>query len=134
MKQIAWIGPSSRLIHLLAQMLYKIYFSSCAGPTSLSPFCSTQLYYFANERSWKREMLKTMNENGLQNTLVHRIEYNKTMARLWNDVYMSTWEEFAKVVLKTPDMSSQLAHYAMGQVREGSAISCPMIVWVAQKA
>ena len=47
---------------------------------------------------------------------------------------MSTWDEFARMVLRKPDESDKLSSEAMDQVREGSAISCPKLVWVARKA
>ena len=92
------------------------------------------LYTLAKRNSWKRDMIQIMNQSGFQNTIYHRVEYSKAMARLWSDVYMSTWEEFAKVVLKTPEASQKLSIQAMDQVRDGSAISCPKLVWVARKA
>lgn len=49
------------------------------------------------------------------------------------DRYMSTWEEFAKTVLKTPDESAKLGTEALEQVRDGSAIMCPKLVWIARK-
>jgi hypothetical protein len=47
---------------------------------------------------------------------------------------MSTWDEFTKVVVQKPDESSQFSQAAMDQVRDSSAISCPKLVWVAQKS
>jgi hypothetical protein len=78
-------------------------------------------------------MVQTMNTSGFHSTFLHRVEYSKAMARLWSDVYMSTWDEFAKVVVKTPEASQQLSSQAMDQVRDGAAISCPKLVWVARK-
>ncbi len=46
---------------------------------------------------------------------------------------MSTWEEFAKTVLKTPEESAKLGTEALEQVRDGSAIMCPKLVWIARK-
>lgn len=46
---------------------------------------------------------------------------------------MSTWEEFAKTVLKTPEESANLGTEALEQVRDGSAIMCPKLVWIARK-
>jgi len=82
---------------------------------------------------WKRNMTDILNQNGFENSQLHRVEYSVTMARFWSDVYMSTWDEFAKTVIRKPNESSQLSLEAMDQVREGSAISCPKLVWVAQK-
>jgi hypothetical protein len=87
----------------------------------------------ANIGSWKLNMVQTMNTSGFHGTFLHRVEYSKIMARLWNDVYMSTWDEFAKVVLKTPEASRELSSQAMDQVRDGASISCPKLVWVARK-
>jgi hypothetical protein len=36
-------------------------------------------------------------------------------------------------VLKTPEDSRELSSRAMDQVRDGAAISCPKLVWVAKK-
>ncbi len=78
-------------------------------------------------------MVDTLNTNGFSNSRLFRVEYGKAMARFWNDVYMSTWDEFAKVVLQTPKESGELGADAMDQVRDGSAIHCPKLVWIAQK-
>jgi hypothetical protein len=78
-------------------------------------------------------MITLLNDNGFQGAFLHRVEYDKSMARFWNDVYMSTWDEFARVVLKTPEESRDLSSRAMDQVRDGAAIWCPKLVWVAQK-
>jgi hypothetical protein len=96
---------------------------------------SSRLYVsiIANIGSWKLNMVQTMNTSGFHGTFLHRVEYSKIMARLWNDVYMSTWDEFAKVVLKTPEASRELSSQAMDQVRDGASISCPKLVWVARK-
>ncbi|MCJ1441549.1 MAG: hypothetical protein MMC23_002038 [Stictis urceolatum] len=83
---------------------------------------------------WKRCMVETLNDNGFQDSFLHRVEYDVTMARFWSDVYMSTWDEFARMVLRKPDESDKLSSEAMDQVREGSSISCPKLVWVARKA
>ncbi|KAF2798692.1 UMTA methyltransferase family protein-like protein [Melanomma pulvis-pyrius CBS 109.77] len=82
---------------------------------------------------WKQNMVQTINQSGFHNTFLHRVEYSKSMARLWSDVYMSTWDEFAKVVLNAPEDSQDLSTHAMDQIRDGSAICCPKLVWVAQK-
>ncbi|KAI9733781.1 MAG: hypothetical protein M1818_007048 [Claussenomyces sp. TS43310] len=36
--------------------------------------------------SWKRTMVKTLEENGFSNSQLHRYEYDTAMARLWSDV------------------------------------------------
>ncbi|KAF2726502.1 UMTA methyltransferase family protein-like protein [Polyplosphaeria fusca] len=105
---------------------------------SVHPFIDTihvkeSFQQLCGNHDWKRNMMQTLNENGFQGSSTHRIEYDYTMARLWNDVYMSTWDEFAKVVLKTPEESQRLASDAMDQVREGAAIWCAKLVWVACK-
>ncbi|TVY54879.1 hypothetical protein LCER1_G004099, partial [Lachnellula cervina] len=73
-------------------------------------------------------MVEILNNNGFKNSQLHRVEYDLTMAR-----YMSTWDELAKMIVKKPDESSQLSREAMEEVREGSAICCPKLVWVSQK-
>lgn len=78
-------------------------------------------------------MVQTLDQNGFENSSVHRFEYGKSMARFWNDMYFSTWEEFAKVVIKDPDTSHKLGIAAMDEVRNGSALFCPKIVWLARK-
>ncbi|KAF2450127.1 UMTA methyltransferase family protein-like protein [Karstenula rhodostoma CBS 690.94] len=82
---------------------------------------------------WKRDMVQTLNRHGFENASVYRFNYGKSMARFWNDMYFSTWEEFAKVVLKDPSGSHQLGVAAMDEVRNGSALFCPKLVWVARK-
>ncbi|KAF2677642.1 UMTA methyltransferase family protein-like protein [Lentithecium fluviatile CBS 122367] len=82
---------------------------------------------------WKRNMVQILNSSGFHGSLTHRVEYGRSMARFWSDMYMSTWEEFAKVVLKNPEESHMLGVNAMEQVRDGSAINCAKLVWVAQK-
>jgi hypothetical protein len=79
-------------------------------------------------------MVRTLDQNGFTNSSMHRFEYGKSMARFWNDMYLSTWEEFAKVVLKDPNASHQLGVAAMDQVRNGSALFCPKLVWVARRS
>ena len=79
-------------------------------------------------------MVQIMNQNGFQNSILYRIEYSKVMARLGNDIYMGTQDEFAKVVLKSPEDSQKLSTRAMEQVRDVSATFCPKLVLVTQKA
>ncbi|TGO69544.1 hypothetical protein BELL_0768g00050 [Botrytis elliptica] len=83
---------------------------------------------------WKRYMVDILNEDGFEDVRLHKVEYDLTMARYWNDVYMSTWDEFAKMIVRKPEESLQLSREAMDQVRDGCAISCPKLVWIAQKA
>jgi hypothetical protein len=78
-------------------------------------------------------MAQIMKSSSFHSTFLHRVEYGKAMARLWHDVYMSTWEEFAKVVLKTPETSQELSSRAMDQVRDGAAIRFAKLVWIAKK-
>lgn len=78
-------------------------------------------------------MVDTLSQNGFEDVRLLRFEYCLAMARYWNDMYMSTWEEFAKTVLKTPEESANLGTEALEQVRDGSAIMCPKLVWIARK-
>jgi hypothetical protein len=74
-------------------------------------------------------MVQRLNQNGFENRSVHRFEYGKTMARFWNDMYLSAWEESAMVVLRDPVGSYQLGVAAMDEVRNGF---CPELGWVAR--
>ncbi|MCJ1293583.1 hypothetical protein MMC34_005138 [Xylographa carneopallida] len=84
--------------------------------------------------NWKYEMPKILNQNGFQDSEVFRHEYSHIMARYWSDMYTATWEEFASTVLKTPEETSRLGTEAMEEVRSGSAIVFPKLIWVARKA
>ncbi|KAL8778381.1 MAG: hypothetical protein Q9213_007436 [Squamulea squamosa] len=83
--------------------------------------------------NWKDTMTGTLSQNGFEDAQLLRFDYSLMMARYWNDMYMSTWNEFAKTVLKTPIASAKLGFDALEQVRNGSAIICPKLVWVARK-
>jgi hypothetical protein len=49
-------------------------------------------------------------------------------------MYMSTWEEFAsKFSSENPESVITLSSEAMDEVRNGAAIICPKLVWVAEK-
>ncbi|KAI9643564.1 hypothetical protein NHQ30_008183 [Ciborinia camelliae] len=79
--------------------------------------------------AWKRDMVNILNESGFQNARLQKVEYDMSMAS-----YMSTWDEFAKMIIQKPEESFQLSRAAMDQVRDGCAICCPKLVWIAQKA
>ncbi len=97
-------------------------------------------------------MTGTLGQNGFEDVRLMRFEYNLTMARYWNDMYdqdlldfffslfsdsldryMGGWEEFAETVLKTPEETAQLGNEALEQMRDGSAIMCPKLLWIARK-
>ena len=46
---------------------------------------------------------------------------------------MGGWEELAETALKTPEETAQLGTEALEQVRDGSAIVCPKLSWIARK-
>ena len=46
---------------------------------------------------------------------------------------MGGWEELAETALKTPEETAQLGTEALEQVRDGSAIVCPKLLWIARK-
>ncbi|MCJ1376899.1 hypothetical protein MMC20_008144 [Loxospora ochrophaea] len=82
---------------------------------------------------WKRDLLETLDRNGFQESKLFRHVYDLIMARFWNDMYMATWNEFARTVLQRPDETSKLGFAAMEEVRSGSAIVFPKLVWVAKR-
>ncbi|KAI1429591.1 hypothetical protein F5Y12DRAFT_413037 [Xylaria sp. FL1777] len=83
--------------------------------------------------TWKYELAHVMSENQYNSVFLYTYEYGLGMARFWNDIYVSTWKEFAKSVLKTPEKSQALEDKAMAEAREGASIMTPKLVWVAQK-
>lgn len=83
--------------------------------------------------SWKRNMVHTLSQHGFENASLYQFNDGNPMARIWNDMYFSTWEEFAKVVLKDQSGSHQLGAAAMDEVRDGSALVCSKLVWLARK-
>ncbi|KAH8164582.1 hypothetical protein CIB48_g3668 [Xylaria polymorpha] len=94
----------------------------------------TTLFVQLNGRdTWKYELTDLMDQNGYSGSLLHTYEYGLATARLWNDVYVSAWKEFAKSVLKTPEASHELETKAMEEVRNGAALMVPNLVWVTRK-
>ncbi|KAJ8108897.1 hypothetical protein ONZ43_g6286 [Nemania bipapillata] len=83
--------------------------------------------------TWKYQMANIMRQNQYSEVSLFNYEYDLSMARFWNDIYVSTWKEFAKNVLKTPEQSNELEIEAMAEVREGASIMTPKLVWVAKK-
>ncbi|KAI1157675.1 hypothetical protein F5B18DRAFT_150179 [Nemania serpens] len=83
--------------------------------------------------TWKYSLIDIMDTNGFSGSLLYTYEYGLRTARLWNDVYVSTWKEFAESVLKTPEVSHELELKAMQEVRDGAAIMVPKLVWISQK-
>ncbi|KAL2021312.1 hypothetical protein VTK56DRAFT_7283 [Thermocarpiscus australiensis] len=83
--------------------------------------------------TWKSRLTQIMDENGYTGSRLHTYAYGLDMARFWNDVYVSTWKEFAEKALKTPEESSRLEQKAMDEVRRGAAVMVPKLVWVAKK-
>ncbi|KAI0421652.1 hypothetical protein F5X98DRAFT_361155 [Xylaria grammica] len=83
--------------------------------------------------TWKYTLTDILDENGYSGSLLYTYEYGLGMARFWNDVYVSTWKEYAESVLKTPEVSHELELKAMEEVRNGAATMVPKLVWVAQK-
>ncbi|KAI1275171.1 hypothetical protein F5Y07DRAFT_370712 [Xylaria sp. FL0933] len=82
---------------------------------------------------WKYRLIGIMNENGFADSQLYTYEYGLKMARFWNDVYVSTWKEFAQSILKTSEASRNLERKGMEEVRNGAAIMVPKLVWIAQK-
>ncbi|KAI1734284.1 hypothetical protein F4680DRAFT_471292 [Xylaria scruposa] len=83
--------------------------------------------------TWKYQLSHIMSKNQYSEVSLYNYEYGLDMARFWNDIYVSTWREFAKNVLKTPGESKELEMKAMAEAREGAAIMTPKLVWVAKK-
>ncbi|XXH01550.1 hypothetical protein Hte_007910 [Hypoxylon texense] len=83
--------------------------------------------------SWKYDLTKIMNENGYSDSSLYTYEYGLSTARIWNDVYVSTWKEFADNVLKNPKAVRELEQKGMDEARNGAALMFPKLVWVARK-
>ncbi|KAK8078439.1 hypothetical protein PG996_004609 [Apiospora saccharicola] len=82
---------------------------------------------------WKYRLTSIMDESGYRDSTLYTFEYGLDTARLWSDLYVSTWKEFAENVLKTPEISGELERNAMAEARNGAAIMVPKLVWVARK-
>ncbi|KAI1487269.1 hypothetical protein F5X96DRAFT_650927 [Biscogniauxia mediterranea] len=72
--------------------------------------------------TWKYHLTQTLDENGFTGSLLYTYEYGLDLARFWNDVYVSTWKEFAHNVLKTPEISDELERKGIEEARNGAAI------------
>ncbi|KAI0387253.1 hypothetical protein F5Y04DRAFT_286477 [Hypomontagnella monticulosa] len=83
--------------------------------------------------TWKYQLTEIMDENGYTSSKLYTYEYEREVARFWNDVYVSTWKEFADNALKTPEVSNELERKAMDEARNGAAIHVPKLVWVGRK-
>ncbi|KAJ5731680.1 uncharacterized protein N7483_006188 [Penicillium malachiteum] len=83
--------------------------------------------------TWKYELTQIMDENGYTGSTLYTYEYGLGMARFWNDVYLSTWKEFADNALKTPEASRKLERNAMIETLNGASIMVPKLVWVTKK-
>ncbi|KAJ5094156.1 hypothetical protein N7456_010017 [Penicillium angulare] len=83
--------------------------------------------------TWKYELKRIMDENGYTDSMLYTYEYGLGMARFWNDVYVSTWKEFADNALKTPEESGKLERNAMMETLNGASIMVPKLVWVTKK-
>ncbi|KAK8028750.1 hypothetical protein PG991_005806 [Apiospora marii] len=81
---------------------------------------------------WKYRLTSIMDESGYRDSMLYTFEYGLDTARLWSDLYVSTWKEFAENVLKTPEISGELKRNAMAEARNGAAIMVPKLVWVAR--
>ncbi|KAI1178722.1 hypothetical protein F4777DRAFT_536530 [Nemania sp. FL0916] len=83
--------------------------------------------------TWKHQLEQLMSSNGYCDTSLYTYETGLGMARFWNDLYVSTWKEFAATVLRTPEASHELEQRGMTEARQGAAIITPKLVWVARK-
>ncbi|KAI8944590.1 hypothetical protein F4801DRAFT_599518 [Xylaria longipes] len=83
--------------------------------------------------TWKYNLTNILDENGYSGSALYTYKYGLRTARFWNDIYVSTWKEFAESVLKTPEVSHELELKGMQEVRNGAAIMVPKLVWIAQK-
>ncbi|KAH8892198.1 hypothetical protein GQ53DRAFT_781410 [Thozetella sp. PMI_491] len=82
--------------------------------------------------TWKYQLTQMMNESGYTQPSMYVYEYSLGMARFWNDVYVSTWKEFAENILQTSETSHELEGKGMEEARNGAAIMVPKLVWVAR--
>ncbi|KAI1826391.1 hypothetical protein F4861DRAFT_537237 [Xylaria intraflava] len=85
------------------------------------------------DTSWKYDLARIIGESGYSDTSFHTYPYGLDLARIWSDIYVSTWREFADKRLKTPEASDQLELKAMEEVRQGAALMVPLLMWVARK-
>ncbi|RYP55409.1 hypothetical protein DL769_010195 [Monosporascus sp. CRB-8-3] len=83
--------------------------------------------------TWKYNLRQSMDQNGYAGLQLYTYQYGLDVARFWNDIYVSTWKEFAGNVLKTPEVSRELERKGMDEARNGAAILTPKLVWVARK-
>ncbi|KAJ5287689.1 hypothetical protein N7478_003375 [Penicillium angulare] len=83
--------------------------------------------------TWKYELKRIMDESGYTGSVLYTYEYGLGMARFWNDVYVSTWKEFADNALKNPEESGKLERNAMMETLNGASIMVPKLVWVTKK-
>ncbi|KAI1368600.1 hypothetical protein F5Y08DRAFT_247748 [Xylaria arbuscula] len=83
--------------------------------------------------TWKYQLAHIMSQNQYCKVAMYNYEYGLGMARFWNDIYVSTWKEFAKNVLKAPEQSEELETKGMNEARQGASIMTPKLVWVAKK-
>ncbi|KAI0167433.1 hypothetical protein BJ166DRAFT_610195 [Pestalotiopsis sp. NC0098] len=102
-------------------------------PGVSAPNLDTLFSQLKGRDTWKYELKHIMNENGYTGSELYTYEYGLGMARLWSDVYVSTWKEFADNILKTPEVSSELERKGLEESRRGAAIMVPKLVWVAKK-
>ncbi|KAK3305629.1 uncharacterized protein B0T15DRAFT_397103 [Chaetomium strumarium] len=90
-------------------------------------------YQLVGRDTWTSCMTRILDENGYTGSRLHTYTDGLDRARIWNEIYVSTWKEFAEKALQTPDESSRLEQKAVDEVRRGAAIMVPKLVWVAKK-
>ncbi|KAJ4407288.1 hypothetical protein N0V82_009957, partial [Gnomoniopsis sp. IMI 355080] len=62
---------------------------------------------------WKYNLKEVMDENGGHETFLSIYEPGLGSARLWSDIYVSTWKEFVDNVMKESEVSRELEEKAM---------------------
>ncbi|KAL1853105.1 hypothetical protein Daus18300_011933 [Diaporthe australafricana] len=102
-------------------------------PSTSAPSLEKITSQLKGNDTWKYDLTGIMEENGHSNPKLHTFEYGLDMARFWNDVYISTWKEFADHVLKMPEVTRKLEQDGLDEARRGAATMVPKLVWVAQK-
>ncbi|KAL9057036.1 MAG: hypothetical protein Q9162_002584 [Coniocarpon cinnabarinum] len=84
--------------------------------------------------TWKETLVDQMKHIPyLEDGKFSTYEYDSVTARLWTDLYLSTWNEYATGAINDPEEVKSLGGGAMDEVRAGASIRMPMIVWTVRK-
>ncbi|KAL9089908.1 MAG: hypothetical protein Q9159_002265 [Coniocarpon cinnabarinum] len=96
--------------------------------------CLGQLSGWIKIPQWKETLVDQMKHIPyLEDGKFSTYEYDSVTARLWTDLYLSTWNEYATGAINDPEEVKSLGGGAMDEVRAGASIRMPMIVWTVRK-